>query len=163
MIPALLLFGSVALFAVGLYLWISGLGDYHGKEERLGRVYSGLPLGLLGLVLMFVVGISWPTIFYSSLGENARLEAFYDATLSAYEYAITETEDVEIKGSEAGLVDVAYMEQGKAQSERVRELRDWVAWYNKTLTYRRAFKETLFGVFALPPREDLKLIVLSSP
>lgn len=164
MIPALLILGSIAVFVVGVVIWNKGTGsDSVGTGENWTLISIGSLLTIVGVICALVFVISWPAQFYNSLDQNTRLEAFYDATLSAYEYAITETESVEIKGSSAGLIDVAYLEQGKAQSERVRELRDSVTWYNKTLQYRRAFKDTFFGVFALAPREDLKLIVLESP
>ena len=164
MIPALLILGSIAVFGVGVVIWNKGIGrDSVGTGENWILIGTGLLLTAVGLICAFIFVISWPAQFYHSLDQNTRLEAFYDATLSAYEYAITETESVEIKGSSAGLIDVAYLEQGKAQSERVRELRDSVTWYNKTLQYRRAFKDTFFGVFTLAPRSDLKFILLESP
>ncbi len=69
--------------------------------------------------------------------EMAReLEAFYYDTQSAYEYTISATEEVVIDPSKTrgdAITDFSYQEQGLAVSERIREFRNKIAWYNEEL------------------------------
>jgi hypothetical protein len=67
------------------------------------------------------------------------MEAFYHDTLSAYEHTVTATGNIEITNAESGLVDIAYQEQGVATSERLRELRDRIEWFNARLWHYERF------------------------
>jgi hypothetical protein len=104
------------------------------------KLYYRHPCKDMMAVLAFVCGtvfiamvILWATIPWMSRSILLEMEAFYGDTLSAYNYAIEETRTLHLSMPQPGLVDIAYSEQAKAVSERIKELRERVEWYNGEL------------------------------
>lgn len=97
--------------------------------------------------MLLMICAVWPKVYFGSVNEIARTEAFYHDTLSAYEYTVEATGNIEIKNAESGLIDIAYQEQGVATSERLKELRDRVEWFNARLRHYERFN----GFFIADP------------
>lgn len=86
-------------------------------------------------------------VYIKSIGEIAEMEAFYDNTLSVYEYTVDKSEDITInavKGFEfdtAKLLNtegLAYFELAKSVNSNLVELREAIRIYNKRLySYRK--------------------------
>jgi hypothetical protein len=136
MFPIILIVTFASLLAVCFAGFVIALRSKPSNDNLgipsvfMGAVFGGLLIAIVAL---------WPTLYFNSIAEVARMEAFYHDTLSAYEYTVTATGDIEITNAEAGLIDIAYQEQGAATSERLRELRDRIEWYNAKLRYFERF------------------------
>lgn len=103
-------------------------------------------------------------VYVNSFDMARELEAFYHDTRSAYEYTISATEEVVIDPSQTrgnAITDFSYQEQGQAVSERIREFRNKLVWYNEELRKLQGRNEwfILGAVFEDAP-EDLKPIRL---
>jgi len=134
MFPIILIVVFTALILAGIAGMIVGM--------RSDEAVIGAPSFLLGFVaacLLTAVIAIWPTVYFGSVGVIARMEAFYYDTLDSYEYTVTATGQIEITNAEPGLLDIAYQQQGVATSERLRELRDRIDWYNAKLRHYQRF------------------------
>lgn len=142
----------LAAIIAGFVVWaMKSSGDTEG--QIVGIVCFGFAL--------LVVLIIWPVSYFGGIGEIASMRAFYHNTLGAYEYTVSATQEVQINASQAGMIDVAYMEQGKAVSERIKELRDKVEWFNDRLERYKTYNSNWFFANAVadtPP--DLKPITI---
>ena len=108
------------------------------RTDRDLEVVLGIVGGIISVGLLLAITITWPISYYTSVSEVTRMEAFYYDTLDAYEYTVVATGNIEITNADAGLVDVAYNEQGVATSNRLQELRDKIEWFNAKLrSYER--------------------------
>ena len=98
------------------------------------------------------------------------MKAFVSATKSAYEYTITSTQEVEIKAislaepSASEILNVgelAYLKLGSQASERIKEFRAKVEWYNKTLERYRQYNFFWFtqGFIANIPENMMPIIL----
>ena len=132
--PVLLLMTlSVALG--GFIWWAKKVSD--DSDDYAGQVVGAIFSG----VLLFILLLTWTSTYTGSIREIADLRAFSDATKSAYEYTITATEEVEIKAvivtkpSPQEILNVgelAYLQLAPRVSERIKDLRDRIEWYNQT-------------------------------
>lgn len=96
----------------------------------------GVTLAIAGGLGLFIWAFVVLLVYTGSFSTARELEAFYHDTQSAYEYTISATEKVVIDPSETrgdAITDFSYQEQGQAVSERIKEFRNKVAWYNKAL------------------------------
>ena len=117
--------------------------------------------GALGLFCWIFISIM---VYINSFDMARELEAFYHDTQSAYEYTISATEEVIIDPSQTrgdAITDFSYQEQGQAVSERIREFRNKIVWYNEELRKLQGRNEwfILGAVFEDAP-EELKPIRL---
>lgn len=115
--------------------------------------------GALGLfVWLFMSAL----IYFNSFARARELEAFYHDTRSAYEYTISATEEVVIDPSRTrgdAITDFSYQEQGLAVSERIREFRNKIMWYNEELRKLQGRNEWfILGALYEDAPEDLKPI-----
>lgn len=121
---ALLIFGCIV---TGIFGTKASWGG--GKD---GLIASSIGLGVLsGILWLFIMVGSITT--YSDVKD---MVAFYDTTMEAYVWAIEETGNVTIDPAMTrgrSITDFSYLEQGKEVSDRIRDLRDKVTWYNETL------------------------------
>lgn len=104
-----------------------------------GPTAFGFTVGSVLVVLFLISVMIGTSMRYGTTGEALSLETFYRDTLSAYEYSIKATGEIEITNADSGLVDIAYQEQGAAASLRIVELRDKVDWYNRKLRWFNHF------------------------
>lgn len=130
MFPIILITACVVLLALSTYGMV--VGD---RGNNLGIGIPAFAGGFVAFIALIVVAITWPCVYFTSVGGVTKMEAFYYDTLAAYEYTVAETGTIEITNAEAGLVDVAYDQQGVATSERLRELRDKIEWFNARLRH----------------------------
>lgn len=125
----------------------------------------GVPSGtaaFVGAGLLIAVLIVWPTVYYASVGNITEMEAFYHNTLESYQYTVRATGEIEITNAQAGLVDIAYQEQGVTTSERLRELWDRVEWFNARLRHYQRFNDMAIAApFLADVPDDLAPIILS--
>ena len=99
-------------------------------DVGFGILIVGIIVAMVGIASLAVV---YPATYFNSMDTVSEMEAFQGHTMSVYEYTILETKGIEISAAEVGLIDVAYLEQGKTTSQRIKELRDKVEWYNQNL------------------------------
>jgi len=157
------LFGGITLGGAAAWLYALRGGPSTPMDfcHRNEWGYPGIMSMLLGATLFLVMFGLWIGIFMSSRGEVASLVAFHDATLDSYTYTVEATGAVVIEQAEAGLIDIAYSGQGQSASERLRELRDKVDWYNGTLERLRTYNRMGFvDPFLTDPPERLEPIIL---
>ena len=106
-------------------------------------------------------------IYLNSFSTARELEAFYHDTQSAYEYTISATEEVVIDPSQTrgdAITDFSYQEQGQAVSERIREFRNKIAWYNEALRKFQGRNEwPILGAVYEDAPDELRPIVLGAP
>lgn len=137
-------------------------------NSRAGRGYSsdwGILCGWFG-VLATIVALAfflvWGVAALDTRTTVNEMVAFYESNQYNYRYAVENTEDVNIVAAEPGLIDVAYLEQGKLTGVRIMEFRDQVNWYNRTLRdYRDKNTHWFLGEFYHNPPDYLKPIVLT--
>lgn len=151
----------IVLFVLGLVGGVLGVSRAVAKDNP----DMGIPC-FLGAVcsvgFLIAILVVWPVVYLTSVGQVARMEAFYYDTLEAYEYTVVATGQVEIASAEAGLIDVAYQGQGQAASSRLRELRDRVDWYNSELRRLDRLNDSfLAGPFLADVPDDLQPITLT--
>lgn len=153
-----LLLGALGLIMVGgAAALVYGLCGPCREEWGIPGVLSMV----LGIILFFTMFGIWTGVYMSSRGEVASLVAFHDSTLDSYVYTVSATGEVVIEQAEVGLIDIAYEAQGQVASERLRELRDKVDWYNGVLQRLRAYNNMGFvDPFLADPPERLQPIVL---
>ena len=159
--PLLLLVGLTAAAIAGIPLL------RHGNRRGIDyQTAFGWAMAVVGTICALTLAIMWLSMFFSSYVTIQNMGAFYSDTRSAYEYTIEKTQSVvvDISGTRAdSITDFSYQEQGKTVSERIREFRDQVEWYNKTLRYLQAMNRlpVLGGMYAdVPP--ELQPIQLQS-
>lgn len=147
----------ITVFAVLLVACITGFViALRGGRNNDALGFPSVLGGVIVLCLLIAVVVIWPSTYFSSVGTIARMEAFYHDTLDAYEYTVTATGNIEITNAEVGLIDIAYQEQGLATSERLRELRDRVEWFNASLRRYERFNSTFIaGAFLANVPDDL--------
>lgn len=105
-----------------------------------------IPCGILIGVCIFLM-ILGAVVYIDSIGEVAEMEAFYDNTLSVYEYTVDKSEDITIyavKDVEREMNtllntgNLAYFELAKSVNSNLVELRESIRIYNKGLySYRK--------------------------
>ncbi len=134
MFPIILIVVFVALLIAGSVGTVIGIR--RDDPAIGGPSFMG---GGAGASLLLALLIAWPSLYFGSVSEIASMEAFYRNTLDAYEYTVAATGDIDITNAEVGLIDIAYQEQGVATSERLRELRDRVEWFNAKLRHYERF------------------------
>ncbi len=90
------------------------------------------------------------------------MEAFYQETLSAYEFTAARTGYIEISAAQPALIDVAYIGQAEVVSNRLVELRDQVAEYNGQIAWYRAFQDEIYASpFLAHLPDDLRMISIT--
>lgn len=134
MFPIILIIVLIAFFILSLVVLVEAIQIDSGA--------LGIPsmiVMVVSCIMLFVISIVWPVRYFTSVDEIASMEAFYHNTLDAYEYTVIATGEVNITNAETGLLDIAYKDQGVATSERLRELRDKVEWYNARFRHYERF------------------------
>lgn len=169
--PILILLVLVVGFVLSLYWALES-----GSEDNVGQIFLAVCVGI-ALVIYLAV---WPSVYGSVAGTIAELKAFFEATKSAYEYAVRSTQEIEIKALreisvkgeaavtdklkrlvDVDLGDLAYLNLGEATSRRVRDFRDKVEEYNDTLARYRWWEQLSITRGFIPDvPEDLKFVSL---
>ncbi|KKL13321.1 hypothetical protein LCGC14_2526930 [marine sediment metagenome] len=140
---------------IGLAIWAESWTKDRKKKEGYYNfnTITSTPIsntvGITGVALAIiavVVVVAWSIVSLINILHTyntvQEMEAFRDGTMSAYEYTIDETQNVVIDpaGTRDGAwTDFSYQEQGLAVSERIKELRDKVEWYNAKLEKYRSW------------------------
>ena len=138
----------------------------HADNNMYNSEVVVFPVAILACVVFVITvvwGIAWVATSVDSRANIQRMEAFREATIHAYEYTIDETENVVIAIDDFSLTDFTYQQQGLAVSERIKELRNQVLWYNSTLAQYRGWNDNFFlsGMYADVP-DDWTYIILES-
>ncbi len=145
----------LAMFMVGIVLAVRYQSDSAPNV-------IGIFMIIIGALGMFMWVLTSALIYFNSFNTARELEAFYHDTRSAYEYTISATEDVVIDPSRTrgdAITDLAYQEQGQAVSERIREFRNRILWYNEELRKLQGRNGWfILGAFYEDAPEDLKPI-----
>ncbi len=114
------------------------------------KEWAIIPGVLMGIWLL-VTGI----VFFETLSGAADLKAFQNETLAAYEYTADETKQIVL--TDDALTDFS----DQVASDRIAELRDRVAWYNRNLARYRVFEDLpIIGAIIADVDEDLEPIAL---
>jgi hypothetical protein len=125
-------------------------------------------MGVFGIISLFIAtGHFLGTLvgLLCSYTKISDLEAFQMATKSAYEHVAEETKNMQISAPQqpGHIVDAARLEQLKVASERLRELRDKVAWYNEHVVWLQKCKKSwFFRMYQAEIPDTLQPIILSS-
>ncbi len=147
----------LAMLMVGIALAVRYQSD--SAPNVIGTIM--IIIGALGLFIWVFMSA---LIYFNSFARARELEAFYHDTRSAYEYTISATEGVVIDPSRTrgdAITDLAYQEQGQAVSERIREFRNKITWYNEELRKLQGRNEWfLLGALYEDAPGDLKPIRL---
>ena len=139
------------------------LGDRGIYEGDITLPQGGLVvLTALWTILALITVVVFAVMYFGSVGERVSLEAFYRDTIGTYEHTILATGEVEISAAQPGIIDVAYLGQAEVVGERIVELRDEIANYNRRLRWFRTFNGMFLadGFLADLP-EDMKPIQLT--
>ena len=150
----------ITIMVVSIFVFVFSIKC---KEDRSIEAFCSC-------VLLIILLIVWPITYSVSVGTVSDMEAFANATKSAYEYTITSTQEVEIKAVSSAepstyeILDtggLAYLKLGSQASERIRELRVKVEWYNAMLERYKRFNAFWFtqGFITNVP-EDMVPIIL---
>ena len=126
---------------------------YTGKHDEFFATdffHDGYGASVAYGVTMVILGtmiIAGGAMHLQSIGEVAGMEAFYDNTLSVYEYTVDKSEDITInaiKDAEEDMTELfntgnlAYFELAKSVNSNLVELRESIRIYNKGLySYRK--------------------------
>jgi len=120
------------------------------------------------IVFLIVAIAAGGGVYLSSIGGVAEMEAFFDNTLSVYEYTVDKSENITIyavrdieKDMDAILStgNLAYFELAKSVNANLVELRESIRIYNKRLyTYRKYNDFWLTDSFIFNVPEYLKPI-----
>lgn len=153
--PLILIVVSILAFG------ISFIADRRGYDGGCGIFLSCLVLAIVLVV--------WSISYYSSIGDISDMKAFINATKSAYEYTIVSTQEVEIKAVSStepstyeilSIGELAYLKLGSQASERIKEFRAKVEWYNAKLERYKRFNDFWFTQgFIANVSPDLMLII----
>lgn len=152
----------VTVLAVVLWILCAHLNSRagHGYSSDWG-FFCGFFAGLATIVAS-VFFIVWGVAALDTRTTVNDMVTFYESNQHNYRYAVENTEDVNIVAAEPGLIDVAYLEQGKLTGMRIQEFRDRVNLYNRTLrNYRDKNTHWFLGAFYHNPPDYLKPIVLT--
>ena len=145
------------VLSIGCYYWL--------KKEKDTPLF----LAIISAALLVVLIVIWLPIYCTTLAGLAEMEAFFEATKSAYEYTITATQKLEIKAVSTDkpslevldIGELAYQKLGSIASERIKEFRNKAEWYNgKLKRYERWNRFWFTEGFVVDVPEELKLIVL---
>jgi len=167
MVILLILIALIALVFVGsVFLKIGQGTNRYGSGEKLFLLIPGTVLIIVGVLAALIWGMAWGFSYLGSYDTIQEMRAFQNETMSAYEYSIVKTENVviDISGTRQGaFTDFSYQEQGKAVSERVKELRDQVTWFNSTYySYQGKNRIPIIGNMYYDVPEDLHPIRLTN-
>ena len=108
-------------------------------------------IGYISAVAVLIIGTTWLVLYLRSMGEVADMKAFYHASQEAYEYAVTES--LEVESQYWYEYDAYYDSEGHSEgeyrqksqvSERLKELRDRVEDYNCDLEVNRIYNSNWF-------------------
>lgn len=165
------------MFPILLLVLLVALVVYCFREaqdsDRAGEVFEIVGSSLFFATLV-LVGV-WITTYTKSISTVAKMDAFYKATKSAYEYSVTATKEIEIKALkdmkenkpsppsmqmfDSG--EFAYFKLALVASEQIREFRNKIEWYNSTLeSYNRWNKFWFTKGFLVDAPSYLKPIIL---
>lgn len=125
-------------------LWC--LGPERASISSWDRIWDtvfnfGVVLAIIAGVALLVLLAVYSGLRLDSTSEVAEIEAFYDATVQAYETTAESTGNVNIYVSDQALIDAGYWEQGAEVSNRLAELRDKIDWYNSYLNRNRHWND----------------------
>jgi len=119
-------------------------------------------------ILLMVIGTG---TYVKSIGQIARMEAFYDSVCSVYEYTVDKSEDITINAVKEFELDMtkllntgnlAYFELAKSVNVNLTELRDEVEGYNYRISVYRKYNAFWFtDTFLAEVPDRLKPIKLN--
>ena len=152
----------ILITVILLAVLLGGIALAVGSRSDTAPSVIGIVLAVSGALGLFTWLFMSILVYVESFDTARELEAFYHDTQSAYEYTISATEEVVIDPSQTrgdAITDFSYQEQGQAVSERIREFRNKIVWYNEELRKLRGHNEwfILGAVFEDAP-EELKPI-----
>lgn len=152
----------VTVLAVVLWVLCAYLNSRAGRGYNSNwGIFCGF-FGALATIVALMFFLVWGVMTLDTRTTVNEMVAFYESNQYNYRYAVENTEDVNIVAAEPGLIDVAYLEQGKLTGVRIMEFRDQVNWYNRTLRdYRDKNTHWFLGAFYHNPPDYLKPIVLT--
>ena len=127
-----------AIIILGLVI----LAKWYFKPDYEDDFWYGLIIILLSFMIL-IGGL----VYLKTIGEVAEMEAFYDNTLSVYEYTVDKSENINIyavKDAENEMTtlfnagNLAYFELAKSVNANLVELRESIKTYNTRLySYRK--------------------------
>lgn len=129
------------------------------RVNRFDRENLTIGSGAFSWTIAIFLGLALIIGNSTSFDERSELEAFYFDTASTYQNVASLTNEITIPAAEAGLFDIAHNNQASTTSERLRELRDKVEWYNKQLQKSRNCNDNFFlSGFCVEISDELKPI-----
>ena len=159
----LLILAAVAGIPIVLFgAWREAKGWHKGGLDfDNGMSATGI---IIGIICLLTVIIAYPCSYFSNLNKRATLEAFYNYSISNYEYTCHETESdlsVDPQGNYLIEGNIEKAELATAASERIAEYRDSANEYNYALAKYKIMDNNLWFGLAYPPLpEYIKPIVI---
>ncbi|KKL88085.1 hypothetical protein LCGC14_1928210 [marine sediment metagenome] len=163
----------LAWIILGVLLLFITLGFYfshlHAKKKDYPFVINcdcgGGALFVCSLILLIVFLSVWMGVYLGHVGELAKMDSFQKATLSTYEYAVTETAAMLSQEglAEAFLLDgsIEKLQLADSVSQRISELRTRLEVHNEGLArYQILENNILVGVFYPPSPDHLTYLTL---
>ncbi len=151
---------SVFIVLAVLFLLCVIVGFLGKEDSRDGWVIGAGLVVVVAAMVAFLYVISYS----SSLSSNAKLMALNKEVLPAYADVAKITENITIKGARKGgdLLQGAYWKQAEVASNRWKELRDQIQWYNEKLRSKKLYKQNWFFGIWMAPVPELKQIKFPS-
>jgi len=153
------IFILLAILIIGYYI-----AKYYDKSDKKNPFFVGffrdgslesevtVPCGLLICVCIALIVVG-TFIYILSIGDIAKMEAFYDSVCSVYEYTVDKSEDITINAVKEAELDMtkllntgnlAYFELAKSVNFNLTQLRDEVKKYNYGLNVYRKYNAFWF-------------------
>lgn len=120
-------------------------------------------LGIVGIIFWIAISMISIGAYFNSVARIADLESFQLANKQAFEVTSKQTGEavIRLSSNPAFQISVENLKQSTNWSDRIKELRNRVIWYNLNLNRLRTYNRNwwLYLMFANPPKE-LELLIL---
>ena len=156
---------GVWMLIIGVLLFVAFL--YFEKDEREYHGWSARTY--LTFWSSLIIFVSFGFVRLANINGDAYLLAFAEQNKHAYQEVARLTQEMVVgndstKKNTSTMADGSSWEQVKVASERLKELRDEVTYYNQYLRKRRSFSSNWFlGLWYSEPPAELDYIEFTAP
>jgi len=153
----------LCLIGTALYLVSGKKQRYRGEENVIKD--TGVTMFWISFVVLIIFSTIWISTYPGAVGTLGELRAFKDGVYETYASAVVLTKNATIQlNMDKAMFSAENAQQSSVVSERIKELRDKVAWYNETIAKYQANNKVWFlDPFYPEVPEDLTPIKLVLP
>ena len=139
-----------------IYLIMAIMVLYIVFNKKVGRFIYNNDLEFFVAIFMFVIGFALligTVTYFCSISDVAKLEAFHNEVLSAYESTVDKSERIiiyAVKDAEKEFTDtintgnLAYFELARSVNENIQDLRNRLKEYNESLYQLKLYNANWF-------------------